>query len=76
MPLNGIRLGKLPISLQDCKWVYKIKRKSNESIERYKARLVILENTQAEGLDYNETFAHVAKIVIVRTLLSVTAARK
>lgn len=40
-----------------CKWVYKIKRKSDDSIERYKVYLVILGNTQVEGLEYNETFA-------------------
>lgn len=37
-----------------CKWVYKIKMKSNKSIERYKVRLVILGNTQVEGLDYRD----------------------
>lgn len=43
---------------------------------QYKAHLVILANTQVEGLDYIESFAPVAKMVIVGTLISITAARK
>lgn len=58
------------------KWIYKTKKKFGESIECYKAQLVILENTQVKGLDYNETFAPVAKMVIVWTLLHIAAARK
>lgn len=46
---------------------------SNGSIERYKTQLVILGNTQVEGLDYNETFSPVTKMVTARTLLDVTA---
>lgn len=44
-----------------CKWVFKIKRKSDGSIERCKARLVTKGFHQQPGLDYNETFSHVVK---------------
>ena len=37
------------------KWVFKIKRKSDGSIERYKARLVAKGYNQVEGLDYFDT---------------------
>lgn len=58
-----------------CKWVYKVKRKSDGTIERFKARLVILENHQVEGIDYTETFAPAAKMVAVRVVLVVAAAK-
>ncbi|KAJ9557773.1 hypothetical protein OSB04_012387 [Centaurea solstitialis] len=49
------------------------KFKSNGEVERYKARLVSKRFTQMEGVDYHETFALVAKLITVRTLLAVTA---
>lgn len=58
------------------KWVYKIKRKSDESIDRYNARLVILGNTHVGGLNFHETFVPVAKMVTLRTSLYVVVAWK
>jgi len=44
-----------------CKWVYKIKRHSDGSIKRYKVRLVAKGFNQKYGINYEETFAHVAR---------------
>ncbi|KAJ4790834.1 Retroelement pol polyprotein-like [Rhynchospora pubera] len=70
--LEELPKGKTAIG---CKWVYRVKYNSDGAVERYKARLVVLGNRQKEGVDFNETFAPVAKMVSVRTFLAVAIAK-
>ena len=63
-------------SVVSCKWFYKIKTRCDESIERYKARLVAKSFTQEYGIDYEQTFVLVARISSVRALLVVVVVSK
>jgi hypothetical protein len=60
-------MGRKPISF---KWVFKIKQGANGELERYKARLVARGFTQTYGVDYNETFALVAKFTSIRCIFA------
>ena len=56
------------------RWVYKTKTRADGNIEHYKAWLVAHGFTQEYDIDYEEIFALVAKMTIVRVLLIVAAA--
>eukprot|EP00253_Pinus_taeda_P011054 PITA_11054 len=61
--------------LERCKWVYRTKKESNGQVSRYKARLVAKGFQQVHGVDYDETFAPMAKMDSIRLALSIAATR-
>ncbi|CAM9479672.1 unnamed protein product [Choristocarpus tenellus] len=57
------------------RFVFKIKRSSDGSVERYKARLVARGFTQNAGVDFFETFSPVVGYDTLRCIISVAAYR-
>jgi hypothetical protein len=58
------------------KWIYKMKHSADGSVEKYKARFVACGFSQKEGIDYDETFAHVARYTSIRAILAIAAIMK
>ena len=58
-------------NLVGCKWIFRIKRNSDGSIDRYEARLVAKGFHQRPGVDYHETFSPVVKPATVTLVLSI-----
>lgn len=54
----------------ECKWLLKTKCNPDGTVERHKARLVMLGCKQVYGVDYMDRFAHVAKLTTVRFSVS------
>jgi hypothetical protein len=52
------------------KWVFRNKQDEHGVVIRNKARLVAKEYSQVEGLDFDETYAHVARLESIRILLA------
>lgn len=59
----------------NCKWVFKLKQRSDGSIDKYKARLIVRGFTQHHGIDYSDTLNPVVKVAMVLLVLSVAMSK-
>ena len=57
-------------SVVTSKWMYEIKHATDVSVEKYKARFLARGFSQVEGIDYEETFAHVPRYTSIRTIIA------
>ena len=55
------------------RWLYKLKHVADGSVEKYKDQFVARGFSQDEGIDYDETFAPVARYSSIRAVISIAA---
>ena len=58
------------------KWIYKIKHATDGRIDKYKERFLAHGFAQKEGIDYEETFAPIARYTSIRSILALDAVMK
>jgi hypothetical protein len=68
---DALQHGKLIKS----KWVFKVKRNADGSVQRFRARLVAKGFTQVPGSDYYETYSPVFSYTSLRTVLAIATDR-
>lgn len=68
--LVDLPIGAKPIGLR---WIFKIKRNSDGSINKCKVRLVAKGYVQQQGIDFDEVFAPVARLETIRLLIGIEA---
>eukprot|EP00253_Pinus_taeda_P003023 PITA_03023 len=60
-------------SMVGSRWIYKVKYVADHNVEKYKARFVGKGYAQKKGINYEETFALVAKYTSIRIMISLAA---
>ena len=58
------------------KWIYKTKQDVDGNVQKHKARMVAIGFTQQPGINFYETFAPVARMDTVITVLPIAAQNK
>ena len=54
----------------DSKLIFKVKHVADRNIEKYKARFMAKGFSQVEGIEYEETFALIARYYSIRSILA------
>jgi hypothetical protein len=62
-------------NLIDSKWVYKIKRKADGSLDCYKAHLVAKDLKQRYDIDYDDTFSPIIKFATIHLVLCIVVSQ-
>lgn len=57
------------------KWVFKIKRNPDGTVQRYKARLIAKEFHQVQGFDFDKIFSPVIKPTTIRVILTIALSK-
>jgi hypothetical protein len=60
-------------SVVTTRWLYKTKIAADGSVDKHKAHFVARGFSQIEGLDYDKTFAPVARYTSIRTIIAIAA---
>lgn len=72
MTNNTLKLTKLPKGrkIAGCKWMFRTKKYALDEIIKYEARLLAKGYSQVTGVDFDETFAPMAKFNTIRCILA------
>ena len=57
------------------KWVFRVKKNVDGSVEKYKARVMAKGCSQVEGVDYDDTFSPIVKFESIRQLTALGASK-
>ena len=60
-------------SVVTSRWLYKVKHVADGSIEKFKSRFMARGFSRVEGVDYEETFAPVARYTSIHSIVSIAA---
>ncbi|KAE8701957.1 hypothetical protein F3Y22_tig00110503pilonHSYRG00294 [Hibiscus syriacus] len=65
--------GRFPVG---CKWLFRIKRNADGTLQRYKSRLVARGFSQIPGQDFQDTFSPVAKSTTINVILALAVQKR